>query len=110
MHPIKQRQRVFWDWADCQLHSRSQDGIFGDKIQVDVQVRMSRSGTVQLFLGGYAESGEMIFEEYYKDRVGETMTAALNWGYARAERLAVEKSQSNFQAGSFGNIPHRGSL
>jgi hypothetical protein len=116
MHPIKQRQRVFWDWADCQLHSRSQDGVFGDKIQVDVQVRMSRSGTVQLFVGGYAENGVMIFEEYYKERAGETMTVALNWGVARAERLAADNSDFNARSASksiseiFAEEHHRGPL
>ncbi|WP_085717728.1 hypothetical protein [Pseudomonas sp. B28(2017)] len=98
MHPIKQRQRVFWDWADCQLHSRSQGVVCGNGIQVDVQVRTSREGTVQLFIGGYEPNGLMVFEEYYKERSGETMTVALNWGCARAERLAVERPNSNFQS------------
>jgi hypothetical protein len=45
---------------------------------------MSSIGVVQLFVAAYARSGEMLFEEYYKSRPGETMTQALDWGIARA--------------------------
>ena len=96
MHPIKQRQRVFWDWADCELHSRCQDGVVVG-VQIDVQVRASRAGKVQLFIGGYDSDGRMVFEEYYKERPGQTMTSALEWGVARAERLAVESPTTTYK-------------
>lgn len=91
MHPLKQRQRVFWEWSDCALHTRCHDGIFEDGGQLDVQVRTSRTGVVQLFIGVYLGSGAMKFEEYYKDRVDESMTQALEWGIERALTLTSSK-------------------
>ncbi|UXV22500.1 hypothetical protein N4P55_06540 [Pseudomonas fluorescens] len=87
----KQRRRVFWDWSDSELHTRCHDGLLPDGGQIDVQVRTSREGAVQLFVGAYSGSGGMLFEEYYKARPGETMTVALAFGVARAMMLTATK-------------------
>lgn len=90
MH-LKQRGRVFWEWSDCALHHRCHDGLLSDGGQLDVQVRTSSTGAVQLFVGAYSGSGEMMFEEYYKACPGETMTQALEWGISRVVTLTCSK-------------------
>jgi len=83
------RQATYWQWADAQLHSRSHDEELSDGTSLDVQVRLSRLGATQLFLGVYARNGEALLEEYYPARPGETMTRALVWGVDRARALAT---------------------
>ena len=87
----KQRRRVFWEWKDSELHTRCHDGLLPDGGQIDVQVRTSRTGAVQLFVSAYNGSGRMLFEEYYKERPGESMSAALAYGVARAMILTATK-------------------
>jgi len=80
----KQRQAVFWEWADCRLHSRGVDCVTPNGIQLDIKARTSRGGVVQLFIGIYSETGAMLMEEYYPDRADESVTLALQWGEERA--------------------------
>ena len=87
----KQRRRVFWDWSDSELHTRCHDGLLPGGGQIDVQVRTSRTGAVQLFVGAYDGTGYMLFEEYYKERPGKSMSAALAFGVARAMILTATK-------------------
>jgi hypothetical protein len=68
------REETYWQWADAQLHSRSHDEALSDGTTLDVQVRLSRLGATQLFLGLYAGDGRALLEEYYPARPGETMT------------------------------------
>lgn len=56
---------------------------------MDVQVRLSRTGSTQLFIGVYSGTGMALHEEYF-DRPGESMTRALAWGIDRARCLATE--------------------
>ncbi|PYB79693.1 MULTISPECIES: hypothetical protein [Pseudomonas] len=83
------REETYWQWADVQLHSRSHDEELSDGTSIDVQVRLSRVGATQLFLGLYARDGKALLEEYYPSRPGETMTRALVWGVDRARALAT---------------------
>lgn len=83
------REETYWQWADAQLHSRSHDEELSDGTSFDVQVRLSRVGATQLFLGLYARGGKALLEEYYPSRPGETMTRALVWGVDRARALAT---------------------
>jgi hypothetical protein len=87
----KRRMKVFWEWADCALHTRCHDGLLPGGGQIDVQVRTSRNGAIQLFIGAYDEKGAMLFEEYYKERSSESMTAALAFGVARAMLLTATR-------------------
>jgi len=84
------RGDVFWDWADPTLHHRTQAETFSDGTFIDVQVRLSRTGMTQMFIGVYASSGMAIHEEAFDSRPGESMTRALAWGVGRARRIAVE--------------------
>mgnify|MGYP006193155579 FL=1 len=86
---MRVREETYWQWADAQLHSRSHDEALSDGTTLDVQVRLSRLGATQLFLGVYAGNGRALLEEYYPTRPGETMTRALVWGVDRARAMAT---------------------
>jgi len=88
MH-MRVREETYWHWADAQLHSRSHDEALSDGTTLDVQVRLSRLGATQLFLGLYAGDGRALVEEYYPARPGETMTRAMVWGVDRARAMAT---------------------
>ncbi|WP_238338571.1 hypothetical protein [Pseudomonas sp. SWRI77] len=85
---MRNRGQLFWDWADLSLHHRTHDEILDDGTQIDVQVRLSRTGSTQMFIGVYAPSGTVLHEEAFNSRPGESMTRALAWGVGRARRLA----------------------
>lgn len=82
------RGEVFWSWADPNLHHRRHDEALDDGTCIDVQVRLSRTGATQLFLGIYTPSGVALHEEAFDARPGESMTRALAWGVARARAIA----------------------
>ncbi|HEN8706686.1 TPA: hypothetical protein U8209_003167 [Pseudomonas putida] len=84
------RGDIFWGWADHTLHHRAHAETLSDGIFIDVQVRLSRTGTTQMFIGVYALSGMAIHEEAFDSRPGESMTRALAWGVERARRIANE--------------------
>lgn len=86
---MRVREETYWQWADAQLHCRSHDEALSDGTTIDVQVRLSRLGATQLFLGLYGQDGKALLEEYYPARPGETMTRALVWGVERARALAI---------------------
>lgn len=84
------RGETYWQWADPNLHHRVHDETFDDGTLIDVQVRLSRTGTTQMFIGVYAPSGMAVHEEAFDSRPGESMTRALAWGVGRARRIATE--------------------
>jgi hypothetical protein len=86
---MRVREEAYWQWADAHLHCRSHDEALSDGTTIDVQVRLSRLGATQLFLGLYGQDGKALLEEYYPARPGETMTRALVWGVERARALAT---------------------
>ncbi|MFK3815706.1 hypothetical protein ACI2KG_03720 [Pseudomonas sp. NPDC089407] len=85
------RGDVFWDWADPVLHHRTYDEELDDGTTIDVQVRLSRTGQTQMFIGVYAGCGMALHEEAFNSRPGESMTRALAWGVGRARRLATDQ-------------------
>ncbi|AIZ32604.1 hypothetical protein ACE1YR_10525 [Pseudomonas sp. K1(2024)] len=86
---MRVRDETYWKWADSQLHSRCHDEELSDGTSIDVQVRLSRLGATQLFLGVYAQGGKALCEEYHRSLPGQTMTRALVWGVDRARALAT---------------------
>ncbi|MBJ9973898.1 hypothetical protein IAE35_02375 [Pseudomonas sp. S75] len=86
---MRVRDQTYWTWADGQLHSRCHDERLSDGTSIDVQVRLSRLGATQLFLGIYGPSGKALCEEYHRALPGQTMTRALVWGVDRARALAT---------------------
>lgn len=91
------RGDVFWQWADPTLHQRSHDETLDDGTTMDVQVRLSRTGNTQLFIGVYAGTGRALYEESYLSRPGESMTRALAWGVGRARCLATNQQPAEKQ-------------
>ncbi|NNJ15280.1 hypothetical protein CSV86_008525 [Pseudomonas putida CSV86] len=85
---MKYRGKHYWAWAEAPLMSRSHEEVLEGGETVDVQVRLSRIGATQLFIGVYSAAGTLLVEEIYDSRPGETMTRAMNWGAARARQLA----------------------
>lgn len=73
------------------LHHRTHDEELDDGTTIDVQVRLSRTGQTQMFIGIYAAGGMALHEEAFESRPGESMTRALAWGVGRARRLATHQ-------------------
>jgi len=86
------RGPAYWDWADPKLHHRTYDEILADGTMIDVQVRLSRTGATQMFIGVYAPAGAALHEETFDSRPGESMTSAMTWGVGRARLIATEGS------------------
>lgn len=91
---MRTRGQAYWDWADPSLHHRCHDEILDDGTQIDVQVRLSRTGNTQMFIGVYAQSGTALYEQAFDSRPGESMTRALAWGVGRARGFACEPSST----------------
>ncbi|WP_261940074.1 MULTISPECIES: hypothetical protein [Pseudomonas] len=89
---MRRRGGVYWAWSDPTLHHRSHEETVHGGTLIDVQVRLSRTGCTQLFLGVYAHSGMALHEEAYESRPGESMCRSLAWGIGRARRVACECS------------------
>ncbi|MDI9778550.1 hypothetical protein [Pseudomonas sp.] len=87
---MRVRGNVFWEWADPTLHHRAHDETLDDGTHIDVQVRLSRTGQTQMFIGVYAPQGMAVHEEAFEARPGESMTRAMAWGVGRARKIAVE--------------------
>ncbi|MEH6416553.1 hypothetical protein [Pseudomonas sp. CGJS7] len=85
---MRHRGAVFWAWADPTLKHHSHQEQLADGARLDVQVRLSRTGDTQLFLGVYEQSGLARIEEAYAKRPGETTTRAMAWGVGRGRALA----------------------
>lgn len=92
------RGEVFWEWADPGLHHRDHIETLDDGSSIDVQVRLSRTGDTQMFIGVYGPSGSMVHEEAFASRPGETMTTALAWGVNKARQRAFQQKRSSVRA------------
>lgn len=86
---MRTRGSIYWGWADPEIHFRNKDERLSDGTLLNVQVRTSKAGDVQLFLGVYGEAGTMLLEEAFDSRPGETMTQAMSWGFERAKEFVA---------------------
>nr|WP_095064602.1 hypothetical protein [Pseudomonas sp. Irchel s3f19] len=91
---MRYRGEVFWAWADLGLKHHSHEELLSDGAYLDVQVRLSRCGDTQLFIGIYEPSGLVRFEEAYHTRPNQTLTRAMVWGAGRGRELARRASLS----------------
>ncbi len=82
------RGNVYWTWVDPTLHHRSHEETLGGGMRIDVQVRFSRSGIAQMFLGVYACSGMALHEEAFYSWPKASLARALAWGVVRARQVA----------------------
>ena len=92
---MRRRGERYWAWADPALHCRTHDETMDEGMTIDVQVRLSRTGRTQMFIGIYGASGMALHEEAYDCRPNESMTRALAWGVGLARRLAIDLSQDD---------------
>lgn len=106
---MRTRGAVYWDWADPMLHVRSVDERLPDGTLLNVLVRMSTSGEVQLFVGVYTVNGVMLFEEAFYERPGETMTKAMDWGLKRAKEQAPNSTNQPAERAGARRLPRAGS-
>jgi hypothetical protein len=86
---MRLRGDIFWEWADPELHCRTHDETLNDGTHIDVQVRLSRAGETQMFIGIYAPDGMALHEVAVDSHPGESMTRVLAWGVGRARQLAA---------------------
>lgn len=87
---MRLRGDIFWEWADPEIHCRTHDETLKDGTHIDVQVRLSRAGETQMFIGVYAPDGMALYEETDDSHPRESMTRALAWGVGRARKLASD--------------------
>lgn len=87
---MRQRGECYWAWADPSLHCRTHDETLDDGTTIDVQVRLSKEGSTQMFIGVYASGGMSLFEKACDTRPGESMSRALAWCVGGARRMATE--------------------
>lgn len=87
---MRRRGTIYWQWSDPTLVHRVHDETLDDGTEIEVQVRLSRVGSTQMFIGVYSPSGEPSHEEAYASRPGESMTRALVWGVDRARYFAAK--------------------
>lgn len=90
---------VFWAGADPALQHHSHEEELDDGAKLDLQVRLSRTGDTQLFIGIYERSGLARIEEAYSKRPGESVTRAMAWGARRGRALALSTLESKQQMG-----------
>lgn len=91
---MRNRGKVYWDWANPELHFRSYDERLPCGALINIQVRTSREKFTQVFFGIYGTKGLMLLEESYPDCQGQTMTAAMAWALQRANDWIADQHLS----------------
>ena len=87
---MRNRGQIYWNWANADLHCRNHDERLESGVLLNIQVRLSITNQTQLFYGVYEKSGLMVFEDSYLERIGQTMSQALEWGLIAAREKAVQ--------------------
>ncbi|WP_256721260.1 hypothetical protein [Pseudomonas putida] len=77
------------------MHHRTYDEIQDNGISINVQVRLSRTGNTQLFIGVYAADGHILHEEMFDSRPGESMSKALANGVLEARQWQTDRTASD---------------
>lgn len=94
------RGDIFWEWSDPSLHHRTHEETLDDGTFIDVEVRLSRTGATQMFIGVYAPTGMALHEEAFDSRPRESMTRAMAWGVGYARKLASKTYEADVLAES----------
>lgn len=97
---MRNRGACFWAWTDTRLQTRTHDEQLDDGTEIDVQVRISRTGGIQMFLGVYQQEGIVLAEEVYENLPGQTVARALVYGTKRARAIAMGRKLPTRIAGS----------
>jgi hypothetical protein len=83
---MRRRGDVFGDWADPTLHHRDHNETLDDGTSIDVQVRLSRTGSTQMFVGVSAPSGIALQEETFDRAQSPVLRSAMGIAYTVARR------------------------
>jgi hypothetical protein len=97
---MMRRGSKYWLWADCGLHCWSHDEVVSNGTFIDVQTRVTRKGSTQLFIGVYDKKGFPVFEESHDHLPNDTMTTALAWGVGRARSMAASNLMLSAETGT----------
>ncbi|MEN5301125.1 MULTISPECIES: hypothetical protein [unclassified Pseudomonas] len=85
---MKRRGETYRQWCDPILHHQTHEEALDNGACLEVQSRLSRTGATQLFIGVYRADGSVLYERFYRQRPGETMSRAMVWGVEHARRVA----------------------
>lgn len=88
---MRNRGKVYWEWANPELHFRNHDERLPCGSLINIQVRTSKENVTQLFFGIYGVRGVMLLEEHYPTCQGQTMTVAMAWALQRATDWAASR-------------------
>lgn len=94
---MKRRGELYRQWCDPGLHHQTHQETLDDGTTLEVQARLSRTGTTQLFVGVYCADGAVLYEKAYGQRAGETMSRALIWGVELARLVACTGQEPEFE-------------
>ncbi|MCI0911415.1 MULTISPECIES: hypothetical protein [Pseudomonas] len=81
---MRNRGKIYWDWASPELHVRNYDERLSCGTLINIQARLSRDNVTQLFLGIYGKKGVLLLEESFTDCPGQKLSAAMAWALDRA--------------------------
>ena len=91
---MQSRGEIYWLWADAELSHQAHLETLPLGLTVEILVRFSRRGSVQLFIGVYRNDGRRLFEEYHDRCDATTLSRAMLWGLHRARILACGQAVS----------------
>lgn len=106
---MRNRGKTYWDWADRGLHCRVHEERLDDGTLIDVQVRLSKVGAVQLFWGIYRSEGSALQERAFLEMPGQTMTSALATGVDGARAFCFKPSLQSVSSKKSEALPRKGS-
>lgn len=88
---MRKRGKIYWSWADADLHCRNLDERLACGRLINLQARLTRESVTQLFIGIYGNLGELLLEEYHETCPGQSQSAAMAWGLQRAHDWVMPK-------------------
>lgn len=105
---MRNRGKIYWEWANSALHSRNYDERLPCGTLINIQARLSPENVTQLFLGIYGKKGVLLLEEVHPDCRGQKLSAAMAWALKRAHDW-VAKAFPAPKAPGPEPLPRRGS-
>lgn len=106
---MRNRGKTYWDWADRDLHCRVHEERLDDGTLIDVQVRLSKAGAVQMFWGIYGREGSALQERAFLEMPGQTMSGALATGVDEARAFCSKPLSQSVSSKKSRTLPRKGS-
>ncbi|WP_286913222.1 MULTISPECIES: hypothetical protein [unclassified Pseudomonas] len=105
---MRNRGKVYWEWANPELHFRNYDERLSCGTLINIQARLSLDNVTQVFLGIYGSKGVLLLEEQHPECVGQKLSVAMSWALERA-RDWVAKAFPPPSAAILEPLPRKGS-